>query len=44
MGTFAPHRLVTRLPHLPRLSALVAWILVVLLMLAWLGLWHPRAF
>ncbi len=44
MDKSATHRLIARLPHLPKLSVVVAWALAVLLALAWFTVWPLPAF
>ena len=44
MDKTAPPPLAPKLPHLPRLSLLVAWIVAVFLLIAWFGFWLLPAF
>jgi hypothetical protein len=37
MYKLTPQRLTAQLPHLPRLSLLLAWVIAVLLVVAWFG-------
>jgi hypothetical protein len=44
MYKLTPQRLTAQLPHLPRLSLLIAWVIAVLLVIAWFGVWLLPAF